>query len=481
MSSSSSDVKTSALGLKKEYLSFMEVLAQSISGIAPSATPALVIPLVFATAGNGTWLTYLFAMVAIVLIGVNLNQFTRRSASPGSLYEYIIKGLGANVGVVSGWALLLAYTLTASAVLAGFINYGDVLLAYVGISIPKILIGTLGALAAWFIAVKDIKLSNKIMLIFESVSIVLIFLLAIIVLAKHGFKIDYSQLSLKGVSPTNIRIGLVLAFFSFSCFESSVSLGGEAKNPLHTIPKSVTVSAIFVGVFFIILSYTQVLGFAGSSTKLNEAAAPLSDLANFNGVGFLGPLISVGALISFWSCFLATVNAGSRILFSLGKHGVLNSFVGNVHKHNKTPHIAITTVALVAVTVTFVLIGLGGGLFDIYGWVGTIATYGFLLIYALIVISVPVYLYHENELKIKHIILSTVTFLILLIPIVGSVYPLPKMPYGALPFVFVAWLVIGGLLFYIRKFKTPDLNLKITNSIEIHHNEFRDLREENQG
>jgi hypothetical protein len=40
--------------LKSEYLSFFEVLAQSIGSIAPTASLAFVIPIVYATAGNGT-------------------------------------------------------------------------------------------------------------------------------------------------------------------------------------------------------------------------------------------------------------------------------------------------------------------------------------------------------------------------------------------------------------------------------------------
>ena len=123
------------------YLSSIEVLAQSIASIAPSATPALVIPLVNGFAGNGTWLAYLFATIATILVAANLNQFTKRSASPGNLYAFIIKGLGTDIGVISGWALVLAYLLTASAVLCGFIDYANVLLAYAGITAPAILIG----------------------------------------------------------------------------------------------------------------------------------------------------------------------------------------------------------------------------------------------------------------------------------------------------------------------------------------------------
>lgn len=468
--------------LRPNYLTRIEVLGQSIANIAPSATPALVIPLVFATAGNGTWLAYLFGLVAIALVAVSLNQFTSRSASPGSLYAYIAKGLGPSAGVISGWALLLAYILCAGSVLLGFINYANVLLAYGGIVISPYVIGLVGALIAWFIAYKDVKLSAKIMLSCEGVAILLITALAVVVLANHGLHIDHAQLALKGVSPYAIRIGLVLAFFSFTGFESAASLGDEAKEPLRTIPKAIIFSTIFVGIFFVLLSYTQVLGFIGSTTTLDQSAAPLSALATMNGVAFFGPLISIGALISFWSCFLACINSSGRILFLMGRHAVFHSSMGDAHEFNKTPHIALIVSAILAAVIPLVLLALKtGGYFDIYGYIGTIATFGFLLCYLLIAIAAPVYLYREKELKAGHIVLAIVTVVAVAIPLAGSVYPLPAAPYNLFPFIFVAWLVVGGLWFLMKKFQSPDFTADIDSELESVHQKFREMRGSGDG
>ena len=56
----------------------------------------------------------------------------------------------------------------------------------------------------------------------------------------------------------------MLAFFRFVVFESTTSHGDEAKNPLKTMPKAVTISGAFVGMLFIILAHSEVLGFARS-------------------------------------------------------------------------------------------------------------------------------------------------------------------------------------------------------------------------
>jgi hypothetical protein len=56
--STRASTQSSGYGLRREVLSPMETLAQSVSTIAPTTTPAATIPLVCALAGNGTWLAY---------------------------------------------------------------------------------------------------------------------------------------------------------------------------------------------------------------------------------------------------------------------------------------------------------------------------------------------------------------------------------------------------------------------------------------
>jgi alkyl hydroperoxide reductase subunit AhpC len=55
--------------LKANCLSYVEVLAQSVSVIAPSTVPATVLGLISAAAGSGTWLRFLIGMLGLVLNG----------------------------------------------------------------------------------------------------------------------------------------------------------------------------------------------------------------------------------------------------------------------------------------------------------------------------------------------------------------------------------------------------------------------------
>jgi hypothetical protein len=62
-------------GLKKDCLSYGEVIAQSFAVIAPTTVPAAVLGLIFASSGSGTWLSFLLGMIGLLFVGININQF----------------------------------------------------------------------------------------------------------------------------------------------------------------------------------------------------------------------------------------------------------------------------------------------------------------------------------------------------------------------------------------------------------------------
>ncbi len=219
------DSRRSASGLRQECLSFPEILAQSLADIAPAAMVAVTLPLVFASARKETWLAFLIATIGLVLVSLNIKQFACRSASPGALYAYIAKGLGPTAGVLSGWALLLAYLGTAMTILAGFAISVNQVLSALSFHAAPIFLYAVCAGVALFYAYTDIQLSAVLMLILEVTSVSLILILTLLVLFRHGLTIDTSQILLNGVSSEGLRLGLVLAIFSYVGFRKCHGAG----------------------------------------------------------------------------------------------------------------------------------------------------------------------------------------------------------------------------------------------------------------
>lgn len=184
-------------GLRHQVLSPIETLGQSISTIAPSTSPTMTIPLVFAVAGDGTWLAYLLATLSILLVALCIRSFAKDSASPGSLYVYISSTLPPLVGAVTAWALLLAYIATGSSVIGGFVNYGLVVLEtltpYRGSSpaVPVFLALLVTAVSV-SIASRDVRLSARLMLWIEGTSALFIAIVVAAILLKNGLHFRYA-------------------------------------------------------------------------------------------------------------------------------------------------------------------------------------------------------------------------------------------------------------------------------------------------
>ena len=190
-----------AHGLRPGILSPMETLAQSVSTIAPTTTPVATIPLVFALAGNGTWLAYVLATVAVLLVAWCIGRFARYSSSPGSLYSYAEAVLPPWLSAITGWSLLLAYLATAASVIGGFYLYANLLLREASGHVISTAIWALfvTAISIWM-AWRDIKISARLMLWIEAVSVSLILLVTLAVLAVRGARLDFTQLRLQGMT-----------------------------------------------------------------------------------------------------------------------------------------------------------------------------------------------------------------------------------------------------------------------------------------
>jgi amino acid transporter len=438
-------------GLKATCLSFPETLSQSVANISPTLTPVVIVPLVFASAGQGTWLAYLFATVGLVLVGTNINQFASRSATPGSLYAFVTRGLGLSMGFLSGWCLILAYSLTGMAVMAGAVNYAGLLLDLLHLHTPPLLLFAIGASGVWLVAYKDIQLSTRIMLVLEALSMALILILGAIVVSRHASIIDGSQFKLGAMNFTGLKSGLILAIFSFVGYESASTLGEEARNPLVSIPRSVLLSAVISGLFFMVTAYIAVLGFEGQAKSLADSTAPFSDLADSVGVGYFGILISLGAVISLFACTLASVNAGARIIFSMSRHGIFHAQMGRAHHANMTPHHAVSLSCLAVLVLPAVLLFCGLSVLDVFNDLSTIATFGFLIVYTLVSLAAPMYLRRIGQLSLSGIVCAVVSVLFMAPAIVATCYPRPAPPADRFPIYFLIYLASGALWYLVLR------------------------------
>ncbi|OYV59099.1 MAG: hypothetical protein B7Z71_08740, partial [Acidocella sp. 21-58-7] len=97
---------------------------------------------------------------------------------------------------------------------------------------------------------------------------------------------------------------------------------------------------------------------------------------------------------------------------------------------------------------------------------GTIATYGFVVVYLGVALSASVDLKKAGLLKPVNVIVSIVGAALMLFVIYSSVYPWPAAPDQYLPEIFVGYLAIGLVWFLVLKSKSPTVLASIANDME---------------
>jgi len=457
-------VKNTHTKLKHNALNFWEVSAQAVALISPSMTAALIVPLMFGTAGTAGWLCYLFGTIMLLFVAISLNQFAKRYTSAGSMYEYTVKGLGPKVGGVSGWCLIFAYMFIGIAGVTGFTHFAAMLLTQAGatgyLSHPYITLFAICVAVSWFLSYKDITFSTLLMLILEGVSVTVIMILAIVAILKTG-AVDTAQLHpTQGHGLKDIGLGVVVAIFSLVGFECATAFGEEAKKPLITIPRAVIASLLVTGAFFIFITYVETHALANNNPTLDQLTAPLTTLSQNLGMGWMGIVIEIGAMTSFFALAMSCMNAGSRIIFTMARYGIFPISMGSSHKHNLTPHFALTIFGIIQFLIpsAFMLISYMGGSgadgiavpFDAFNAAGLFGAMGFSGAYVLISLATPFYLKKIGELKAWHVVVCVMAELLLVVPIVGLVWPVPPFPANVQPYIFGGYIVIGIILVLIR-------------------------------
>jgi amino acid transporter len=135
----------------------------------------------------------------------------------------------------------------------------------------------------------------------------------------------------------------------------------------------------------------------------------------------------------------------------MAHNGLAHGSFRATHALNQTPSRAVVITGIAAVAPVAVLAARGASGLDVYGWLGSLATYGFIVAYALVCIALPSYLRNHGAFRPGAQIVPWLAGIAMLLALAGNLYPIPEGPYGKLPFIYLAYLAAGLLWFVIRR------------------------------
>ncbi|GAA0992340.1 APC family permease [Subtercola frigoramans] len=447
-------------GLDRRSLGFLDVVAQSVSAVAPSAAATTIPVIVAAVAGNATVWAVTAALLLSLLVASSINQFTRRMSAAGSLYTFVSKGLGAGASFMTGVSMIVGYGFIAMFSLSGA---GLFLATLLGHFVPgaekssllvSIIVVAIAAIC-FVVLARGIRLSTRVTLLVESVSVALLVVFIVALLVSQGGGIDWSVISLAGTTFSDFATGAVLALMAFVGFESAASLGVEARKPFASIPRALVGTLVASGLLYLLSSYSQLVGFVGLDRSLTSVPSPVNSLANAYGMEWMGLVLDASIAMSFVACAIASTTALVRVLFSMARDGVIPRMFGRTHPRFRTPFIGVVTVLPVMTVATLLYIASGAGVWEAMGAILVCAAAGFITSYVLVCVASFVFLKKIGELTFWAGLRAILASLLLALGLVVYLAVQGSGPGAVGVWLFLGIMVAGVVVFRFVRRRRP--------------------------
>jgi amino acid transporter len=148
--------------------------------------------------------------------------------------------------------------------------------------------------------------------------------------------------------PSGRELGdsVLLLLFAFVGIEVALIPSGEVKNPARTVPRAAYLALVVTTIIYIAIQLVA-QGTLGPDLANHEKTPLAEAAATFSGNTGRTILI-IGAAISAFGFVASDILSSPRMLFAIGRDGVLPRFFARVHPRYRTPDVAIITYAGIA-------------------------------------------------------------------------------------------------------------------------------------
>lgn len=298
--------------------------------------------------GNAVWLAFVVALVAALLTALSYASLgSRYPRAAGAAYvtqrAYGFPLLSFMVGlalVCSGLTSIATQSRVFAANLIELVGLDGLPVAWLALGFLLIMTGIV------FRGIRESMWVNVLCTIVEASGLILV----VAVGFSYWGSVDYFETPAAPGDDHVILIvmqGAVLAFFAFIGFEDMYNVAEEVRDPQRTIPLGLITAMVAAAILYIAVAITAVsvvpwqeLGTApGPITEVVSRAAPIIPPILFTGITLFA--VANTGLVNFVTA--------SRLLYGMGRQGLLPAFFGRVHSDRRTPHIAILVLFLILV------------------------------------------------------------------------------------------------------------------------------------
>ena len=158
------------------------------------------------------------------------------------------------------------------------------------------------------------------------------------IIAFTAFNADnFADFAPHGASGVTAAAGTI--FFTFIGLDAVSTAGDEVKNPQKTLPRALIIALLTVIAVYLFVAIAA-LGtqpWEAFEDESQQKAGLAVILENITGMTWPSIILAAGAVISIFSVTLVTLYGQTRILFAIGRDGLLPSKFAQVNPRTGTP------------------------------------------------------------------------------------------------------------------------------------------------
>jgi amino acid transporter len=395
------------------------VLFLTVTGAAPISAMLFNTPISVGFGnGIGTPAGFLFATVILTIFSVAYVEMSKRVTAAGGFYSFISHGLGREMGMATGFASVVAYSVFEASLAGGFAYFANLKVNEWGWNVPWPwfafgMVALIGILAYF-----DIRLSATVLGIALVGEIFILLVMDIAIFGQGGENVQLAAINpveaftdypgTAQLAAGAAGIGIFFAFWSWVGFEMAPNYGEESKDPKRIVPRAMYISVIGLGIFYVITSWAAISGYASTNAAAEQAQTDsaqffLIPTEEFAG-GWARSLMSYLIITGAFACGMAFHNTAARYFYSLGREEIAPKTLGRTHHRWHSPHIASltqTAIAAFIVALFAIFIGTGNPLdhayLQLYGLMAVMGVIIILAVQALVSVAILMYFWRRGE------------------------------------------------------------------------------------
>jgi amino acid transporter len=338
-----------------------------LSSSGPAQTLAVSLAGLVAVSGFGGVVPILICFVPMIGIAIAYQRLNRWDQSSGATYTWVAKVFHPYLGFLSGWMILIYYTLgtTTLTIPAGVYTIDLLAPSFIDNRGAIFLVGSAWDLLITALAIIGLKLVARfewLIVVFQYTVLLIVAAVALAALA-HGdttARFSWAWFSWAGIGGMKGMMGgILIACFMYSGWDAAIYVNEETTDRANNPGKAALASVVMLALVYSIVTFAF-----QSVLSPNEIQSHAGDILSAVSARLMhkpwGSVMALVVLTGTLATLQAAVVSAARIGLAMSRDGVMPQFFQRLTSGSASPWAATLTMSAVNLVLLALVLGTSG-------------------------------------------------------------------------------------------------------------------------